>query len=475
MALSSANIKSLQDYWLSAYQIQQIQDAYSKNPSWQEWINLANTFKKSIDDFKKTNQDFINKPTTSPTAGTGTTTTTNNPVSWQISSWKSTWNKWDTQPVMTIGWKTYKFDTPQEYINKLKELKSQGNTWPIDQFISEFQWAINNWFIWTNSTDKDPWIPTITNTPTTGTTAWDYGTIINNLNEGMKNSPTSFKDQAAYKKAYGYDTATPEKKLILDTFWWAYEKWTISASNPFSYSQSWLEELVKKMPDLLAKQKENNPDVQVNFDPTEYTTNFDTGWDAYTKANVEAYWKETELWTAKYTNAQQDYDTSITRTREDYNKWTTRNQYDFARNISQYDKSFATQLSQAQNAYGQRGMLNSWLAKKAQQQAVITANEEKGYNALVNQRNVQDASTSMNRANADYSTNTGRLATEKANYLDTRKSWLTVLQAGLKQTWNNLYNQGLIQQWQTLYDTAKQKSLDQLYGRTTTTYSLPLR
>jgi hypothetical protein len=47
--------------------------------------------------------------------------------------------------VLTINGTDYKFNTPQEYINKLQSLKSQGMTGPLDTFISQFQAVTNGW------------------------------------------------------------------------------------------------------------------------------------------------------------------------------------------------------------------------------------------------------------------------------------------------------------------------------------------
>lgn len=59
---------------------------------------------------------------------------------WSLSTWiASGVGKWDQQPTLTIGGQTYRFNTPEEYIAKLQQLKSQGATGNLDKFIGEFQ------------------------------------------------------------------------------------------------------------------------------------------------------------------------------------------------------------------------------------------------------------------------------------------------------------------------------------------------
>lgn len=44
--------------------------------------------------------------------------------SWNLSSWNTSGSgTWTQQPVLTINGEQFKFDTPQEYINKLQEVK----------------------------------------------------------------------------------------------------------------------------------------------------------------------------------------------------------------------------------------------------------------------------------------------------------------------------------------------------------------
>lgn len=63
--------------------------------------------------------------------------------SWYLSSWNTTGNgSWQTQPTLTINGTQYKFNTPQEYIDKLNWLKSQGATGNLDTFINQFNSAL---------------------------------------------------------------------------------------------------------------------------------------------------------------------------------------------------------------------------------------------------------------------------------------------------------------------------------------------
>ncbi len=65
-------------------------------------------------------------------------------TSWNLSAWQmDNTGGWKTQPTLTINGKNYTYNTPEEYITKLNELKSiPGMTGPLDQFIGEFNNAI---------------------------------------------------------------------------------------------------------------------------------------------------------------------------------------------------------------------------------------------------------------------------------------------------------------------------------------------
>jgi len=68
----------------------------------------------------------------------------NSNITWNLSSWTSSGSNWTKQPVLTINGQQYIFNTPQEYINKLNELKSGGATGNLDLFASQFQNIVPN-------------------------------------------------------------------------------------------------------------------------------------------------------------------------------------------------------------------------------------------------------------------------------------------------------------------------------------------
>lgn len=70
----------------------------------------------------------------------------NSGTTWYLSNWTSDGRgTWASQPVLTINGQQYRFNTPQEYIAKLQELKGRGLSGPLDQYIQQFQGAVPEW------------------------------------------------------------------------------------------------------------------------------------------------------------------------------------------------------------------------------------------------------------------------------------------------------------------------------------------
>lgn len=60
-------------------------------------------------------------------------------TSWNLSKWQTDGTgKFSQTPTLTINGKAQTYKTPDEYINALSGLKSQGQSGPLDQFINEF-------------------------------------------------------------------------------------------------------------------------------------------------------------------------------------------------------------------------------------------------------------------------------------------------------------------------------------------------
>lgn len=59
---------------------------------------------------------------------------------WNLSKWTTTPDgNWGEAPTLTVDGQVQKFNTPDEYINALSGLQSQGSDGPLDQFINEFR------------------------------------------------------------------------------------------------------------------------------------------------------------------------------------------------------------------------------------------------------------------------------------------------------------------------------------------------
>lgn len=92
--------------------------------------------------------------------------------------------------------------------------------------------------------------------------------------------------------------------------------------------------------------------------------NFEQGWQSYVNASKSVYDMETSRTLDTYNQQQQAYDLQQARNREDYARYTSDQQTATNRQLASSSKDFSRKLSAASNAYGQRGILRSGIAKQ---------------------------------------------------------------------------------------------------------------
>lgn len=238
---------------------------------------------------------------------------------------------------------------------------------------------------------------------------------------------------------------------------------------------------------------------------------FNTTWNAYMKAQSDAYGIETQRGIDKYGQQQTDLGTQKDRTLQgydwqaqdlaqknardqaDYAKFTAREQIDFNKTLATRNKDFASAMSNASNAYGQRGLLRSWVAlKKAWENTGLFADDTK-YLKLQQQQKMDDAALSMDRIAQDYTTGAGRIGTAKNQAIDTYNTNLgrigqditnfksdqgaktTIGLNQLQTQGDQIYNQAQFMNYQLQQDQNKQNALNKLYGNKAQPVRLKLR
>ena len=160
-------------------------------------------------------------------------------VQWNLSSWWATDWKWDTQPTLNIGWQTYKFNTPQEYIAKLQALKTAWNSGPIDNFIQQLQWAASQqWWAaawpqqqvnatWWNGSQTDWWTLWTSQVNTQTQAQIDQ---LNQQSQAMWDLTTkiasAFGDLQKFYQSSLYNTYSPQQQQQIRQW---LETWTLQA------------------------------------------------------------------------------------------------------------------------------------------------------------------------------------------------------------------------------------------------------
>ena len=238
---------------------------------------------------------------------------------------------------------------------------------------------------------------------------------------------------------------------------------------------------------------------------------FNTTWDAYMKAQADAYGIETKRGLDKYAQQATDLTTQKDRSiqwfdwqaqdlaqknardKADYAKFTAREQIDFNRTLATRNKDFASAMTNATNAYGQRWLLRSWVAlKKAWENTGMFADDTK-YLKLQEQQKMDDASLNMDRIQQDYATGNERIGSQKNDVLNTfntniwrigqdKSNFQTDQSAktaiGLNQLQtqgDQIFNQAQFMNYQLQQDQNKQNALDKLYGNKSQPVRLKLR
>lgn len=148
--------------------------------------------------------------------------------------------------------------------------------------------------------------------------------------------------------------------------------------------------------------------------------NFEQGWQSYINASKNVYDIETTRTLDTYNQQQQAYDLQQARNREDYARYTSDQQTATNRQLASSSKDFARKLSAAANAYGQRGLLRSGIAKSQLGDASSTFQDEQTYFKTQSQRQLEAGQQGYDRQYADITTAENNLATKKGQYVGDR-------------------------------------------------------
>lgn len=195
--------------------------------------------------------------------------------------------------------------------------------------------------------------------------------------------------------------------------------------------------------------------------------NFETGWQSYINASKGAYDIETSRAIDQYTQQQQAYDLQQTRNREDYARYTSDQQSATNKQLASSSKDFARKLSAAGNAYGQRGLLRSGIAKSQLGDATNTFGDEQTYFKTQSQRQLEAGQLGYDRQYADITTAENNLATKKSQYAGDREVGKTILENTLQYQGDTQYNTQQSQQWATEQDRLRQEAKNKAAGVTT--------
>ena len=119
-------------------------------------------------------------PTNTSSSYSNTSNNTNNKGStpeWNLSSWKTDGTgKFSQAPVLTVNGQVQNYNTPDEYVNALSNIKSQGSDGPLDQFINEF-----------NAVRGEFKTPNVINSSLMGTTEMPKATTTTNYTPATSN------------------------------------------------------------------------------------------------------------------------------------------------------------------------------------------------------------------------------------------------------------------------------------------------
>ena len=141
----------------------------------------------------------------------------------------------------------------------------------------------------------------------------------------------------------------------------------------------------------------------------------------YLQSVTDSERRTTQTGRQQFDRNRQSLDLGMKRDREDYAKYTGRQQADFNRNLAASDKDFAKKLSAAANGYGVRGLLNTGMFAKNQNEMVSDQGDTVATYKLNFQRQQEDAASQMSRSEQDYNQNVANNDLNAANYDYSRK------------------------------------------------------
>lgn len=194
---------------------------------------------------------------------------------------------------------------------------------------------------------------------------------------------------------------------------------------------------------------------------------FDTGWNQYTEAQKAAMDIETSRWVQQYTQQMDDIRKTMDRNRADYARYTSDAQTQMNRQLALNNKDFARKLANAASAYGQRGILRSWVAKNQLGEVTNDFADNQTYFKTQSQRQITDNQAKYDQQYADLSTDAGRIDTGKMQYMDDRNIAKQVLDTQMKYQGDTMYNQFQAQQWATQQEANRQAVTRQRTGTAT--------
>lgn len=210
----------------------------------------------------------------------------------------------------------------------------------------------------------------------------------------------------------------------------------------------------------------SNSSVASNSSADNSSSDFKTWYDAYIKANQDVYNITTDRQNQQFKNTKTDLDIQMERNRQAYALFTSREIADTWRQLALNDTNFSRSLSNATSAYGQRGLIRSWIQDSATKEWTGQFWESQTYFKTQSQRRLQDAQNTIGQKTEDYNKSLSRLDTERTQYAQDRAAGSQVMVAWLKSQGNVLYGQSQVQNMQLAQQQAEQDVLDKLYGRT---------
>lgn len=195
--------------------------------------------------------------------------------------------------------------------------------------------------------------------------------------------------------------------------------------------------------------------------------NFETGWQGYIDASKKVYDIETTRTLDTYNQQQKAYELQASRNREDYTRYTSDQQSATNKQLASSSKDFARKLSAASNAYGQRGLLRSGIAKSQLGDATSGFVDEQTYFKTQSQRQLESGQQGYNRQLSDINTAENNLATKKTQYAGDRDVGKNILENTLQYQGDTQYNTMQAQQWATEQDRLRQEAKNKAAGVTT--------